>query len=43
MAHPLYQDPQPSEAKRRRERLTQQVVQGNYLTLSIKQFIVNLL
>lgn len=32
MAHPLYQDPEPSEAKRRRQRLTKQVIQGNYPT-----------
>lgn len=32
MAHPLHQDPEPSEAKRRRERLTQQAVQGKCLT-----------
>lgn len=32
MAHPLYQDPEPSEAKRRRKRLTQQAVQGKCLT-----------
>lgn len=28
MAHPLHQDPEPSEAKRRRKRLAQQAVQG---------------
>lgn len=28
MAHPLHQDPQPSEAARRRKRLAQQAVQG---------------
>lgn len=32
MAHPLHQDPEPSEAKRRRKRLTQQAVQGKCLT-----------
>jgi len=32
MAHPLHQDPEPPEAKRRRERLPQQVVQGKCLT-----------
>lgn len=32
MAHPLYQDPEPSEAKRRRKRLAQQAVQGKCLT-----------
>lgn len=31
MAHPLHQDPEPSEAKRRREGLTQQAVQGKCL------------
>lgn len=31
MAHPLYKDPEPSEAKRRRKRLTQQAVQGKCL------------
>lgn len=37
MAHPLYQDPEPSEAKRRRKRLAQQAVQGKcptYLNFS---------
>lgn len=33
MAHPVYQDPEPSEAKRRRKRLTQQTVQGKSITL----------
>ena len=32
MAHPLHQDPEPSEAKRRRKRLAQQAVQGKCLT-----------
>lgn len=32
MAHPLHQDPEPSEAERRRKRLTQQAVQGKCLT-----------
>lgn len=44
MAHPVYQDPEPSEAKRRRKRLTQQTVQGKSithfgsLTIKINQF-----
>lgn len=32
MAHPVHQDPQSSEAKRRRKGLTQQAVQGKYVT-----------
>lgn len=31
MAHPLHQDPEPSEAERRKQRLTQQAVQGKCL------------
>lgn len=31
MAHPLHQDPEPSEAKRRRKGLAQQAVQGKCL------------
>lgn len=31
MAHPLNQDPEPPEAKRRKQRLTQQAVQGKCL------------
>lgn len=32
MAHPLHQDPEPSEAKGGRKRLSQQAVQGKCLT-----------